>query len=182
MNFQQVEQAQGNNVVMLGIITEFVGEGINPNSQKPWKKAKITDDTGKVHQVTLRGTLPTVALIGQKAQFSIGTYQGTYQGQPYTGYSGFWNATAQVAPSQYGQQDPPVGAQRSNDPPPVSNSQREMREVRATALTAVLSAADIPLDMVGEYLLTGVQFILTGNWNLGTKKYRGEPIDDPLDS
>lgn len=169
MNFQQVEQANGNNIIMFGTITEFVGEGINPASQKAWKKAKITDDTGKVHQVTLRGTLPTVALIGQRAQFSIGTYQGTYQGQPYTGYSGFWNDKAQIAPPR-----PPEGVSVAAES---TNDQREMRIVRRNALNAVMSATDIPLDMVKNYLLTSVQFILTGDWKLNPPSYRkDEPI------
>jgi len=98
MNFQAVQQANGQMVTMFGTIVEFKGEGVNPKSQKPYKKVAITDDSGVKHNVTLRGNLPDPSLLNQRAQFSLDSYQGNYQGQPYTGYSGFWNNQAQVAP------------------------------------------------------------------------------------
>lgn len=116
MNFQQVEQGNGNLVTMFGVITEFVGEGINPKSNKPWKKAKIRDDAGITHTVTIRGELPTVAMINQRVQFSLSTYQGTFQGQPYTGYSGFWNSSPQVN-QQPNQQSPQQGRQAPSRAP-----------------------------------------------------------------
>lgn len=101
MNYQQVEQAGGKNINMLGIITEFSGEGINEKSGKPYKKVKIIDEMGVSHKVTLRGdVLPPLQLLNQRASFSIGTYNGTYQGNPYIGYSGFWNSAANVNPIQ----------------------------------------------------------------------------------
>ena len=47
-----------------------------------------------------------------------------------------------------------------------SGGQKEQRIMRGNSLNAMMSAAEIPLDMVGEYLYAGVQFILTGKWDL----------------
>ena len=98
MNFAQVQTAGDQLTTMFGVITEFKGEGVNPKSQKPYKKVVIVDDVNVKHNVTLRGSLPDVSILNQRVQFNLSSYQGTYEGQPYTGYSGFWNAQAQVAP------------------------------------------------------------------------------------
>ena len=168
MNFQVVDQANGKSAVMLGTITEFVGEGINPTSQKPWKKAKITDDTGKIHQVTLRGTLPTVAVINQRAQFSIGTYQGTYQGSPYTGYSGFWNETAQVAQSAPPQaQQPTPEATGTSKAPTPAPCDTEMIRIRSDALVCATRLVCAEQLIIGELKSKADEFttyIAHGKW------------------
>lgn len=125
MNFQVVEQANGQNVDMIGTITEFIGEGINQKSGKPWKKCKIRDEKGVLHNVTLRGTLPTVALINQKASFQLASFKGIYQNNPYTGYSGFWNDRMQIDPNanySYAQQPARNMPQASPQPQQATNS------------------------------------------------------------
>ena len=98
MNWQTVESANGQNVQMTGTITEICGEGVNENSGKPWKKVKVTDGS-KLHNVTLRGdTLPGPDALNKPSSFTLATYQGTYQGKQYIGYSGFWNGVAQGTP------------------------------------------------------------------------------------
>ena len=140
MNFQQVQQANGQNVTMFGAITEFKGEGINPNSGKPFKKVTIVDANNEKHTVTLRGTLPDLSIQGQRTQFDISTYSGNYQGQPYTGYSGFWKSTAQVnqqpqptAPQQ-AQQGPSQPAQKPNDTQKVDWDAKDLRNARMNSL------------------------------------------------
>lgn len=75
-----------------------------------------------------------------------------YQGVRYVDY-----AKAEII----GQANIPF--QRENQ---TNNGEREMRIVRGNALNAAMSAAEIPLDMVKDYLLAGVEFILTGKWKL----------------
>lgn len=112
MNFKSVQQGNGQNVIMQGRILEFKGEGVgtpsNPNG-KPWKKVKAQDQDGEVHTVTIRGNLPPVDAVNKPASFTISTFQGTYQGQPYTGYSGFCDVLPDYGPPQqtYGGQQPP---------------------------------------------------------------------------
>jgi hypothetical protein len=141
MNFQAVEQANGNNVAMFGIITEFCGEGVNPNSGKPWKKVKLADDNGTTHNVTLRGTLPPVTLQGQRAQFSLGTFQGSYEGQPYTGYSGFWNS--QTAPQQGSRQPPQAPPQQARQPNPKKEPDWDAKDLRMARECALKSATSL---------------------------------------
>ncbi|GAG55241.1 unnamed protein product [marine sediment metagenome] len=91
---------------------------------------------------------------------------------------------------QYSQPNqPPQAGQPPQNRPEPQNGQKEMRIVRGNALNAVMSAVDVPSDMIGEYLLTGVQFILTGEWTLQPKNYQksnqpmaadGRPIDDDI--
>jgi len=95
--------------------------------------------------------------IEQKADSDGNTYNylkrfNPQYGQPSQGYQ---------APQQP-QQGPPAAPQSTN-------GQKEMRIVRGNALNAVMSATEISSDMIGEYLLTAVQFILTGEWKLEPK-------------
>ena len=131
MNFQQVKQANGNNVTMFGTFDEIGGVSLTQN-QKNVCKCQIVDDSGEKHLVRLYGTMPHVNLLRLRQEFSLSSYQGTNQrGQPYTGFSGFWNDRAQVnqvpanappapynAPQapQYAPQAPPKPAQRPNVP------------------------------------------------------------------
>jgi len=115
MNFQQVQQANGQNVIIFGTIVEFKGQGVNPKSNKPYMKVSVLDDTGVKKNVTLRGALPTMNMINQRVQFNLRSYQGTYQGQPYTGYSGFWYNRATVNQGQ--PQMPPQAAQAAPQQP-----------------------------------------------------------------
>lgn len=115
MNFQAVAQANGQNVTMFGTFNEVGGVSFTQN-QKQVCKCQIIDDNNEKHLVRLYGTMPGPALLGQRQQFTLSTYSGkTQQGQPYTGYSGFWDDKAQVAP-QNPQQPPSQPAQPTNAP------------------------------------------------------------------
>ena len=87
-NFAAVQQAGGTNVIMSGQIVEFKGEGVGKTG-KPWKKVVVEDMERERHTVTIRGNLPGPDALNQPAQLTLSVYAGTYQGQPYTGYSGF---------------------------------------------------------------------------------------------
>ncbi len=97
MNFQAVKQANGQNITMFGTFNEIGGVSLNQN-QKQVCKCKITDDAGEKHLVRLYNqNMPTPQLLNMRQEFNLSSYQGqTQQGQPYTGYSGFWNDRAQV--------------------------------------------------------------------------------------
>ena len=96
MNFQNVKQANGNNVTMFGTFNEVGGVALTQN-QKQVCKCQIIDDNNEKHLVRLYGTMPTPALLNMRQEFSLSSYQGkNRQGQPYTGYSGFWNDRAMV--------------------------------------------------------------------------------------
>ena len=96
MNFQQVKQANGNNVTMFGTFDEVGGISLTQN-QKQVCKCKIRDDNKEGHLVRLYGTMPTPAFLNMRQEFSLSSYQGkNQQGQPYTGFSGFWNDRTMV--------------------------------------------------------------------------------------
>ncbi len=103
MNFQTVEQANGNKVSMLGTLTEVGGVTFTTN-QKEKCLCKIRDDVGVLHNVHIHkgnGQLPMPAQLNQRLAFTLSTFQGSHDNKPYTGYSGFWNDKASVAqPSQ----------------------------------------------------------------------------------
>lgn len=114
MNFQAVEQANGNSVTMFGVFTEVGGVSYTQN-QKAKSVCKITDDMGISHRVHIyqgKGQLPTPQQAGQRWQFNLSTFQGTSPGGSYTGYSGFWISSAQVnQPQQNAPQNIPQGGQ-----------------------------------------------------------------------
>lgn len=118
MNFQQVEQGNGNLVQMFGTFTEIGGLQYTPQ-QKAKAICKIRDDTGAEHNVHIyqgKGQLPSLQQFSQRCQFNISTFQGTYKNKPYTGYSGFWDSSVQV-----NQQQPPqtvAGYAKLPPPPP----------------------------------------------------------------
>ncbi len=127
MNFAAVKQANGQSVTMFGTFNEIGGVSFTQN-QKPVCKCQIIDDAGEKHLVRLYNQdAPMPTLVNMRQEFSLKSYQGQYQGQPYTGYSGFWNDRAQVnqaAPQTAPQasynapQNPQQPAQRTNVPQP----------------------------------------------------------------
>jgi len=65
-------------------------------------------------------------------------------------------------------------------PQSADNGQREMRIIRGNSLNATMSATQIPLDMVKDYLAAGVQWIMAGTWELNplhkpAKRIQTEP-------
>ena len=185
MNFQQVKQANGTNITMLGTFNEVGGVSYTQN-QKQVCKCQITDDSGEKHLVRLYGTMPGPALLNMRQEFSLSSYQGTNQrGQPYTGYSGFWNDRAQVnqvpanappAPYQAPQapqapyQAPQQPAQRPNAPQRLNmpdtyaypvTPETARRMARTAFITAMLQNGQQPLysyvtELV-EYSYTGIE-------------------------
>lgn len=98
MNFQAVEQANGKQVTIFGTFIEIGGAQYTHN-QKAKVLCKIRDTVGtirKIHIYQGTGQLPQPENLNQRHQFTLSTFQGSYQGKPYTGYSGFWNSSAQV--------------------------------------------------------------------------------------
>lgn len=98
MNFQIVEQNNGNLVQMFGVFTDIGGLQYTPQ-RKAKAICKIRDDTNVEHTVHIyqgKGQLPGPEHFNQRCQFTLSTFQGNYQGKSYTGYSGFWNSDAQI--------------------------------------------------------------------------------------
>ena len=113
MNFQAVLQASGNNVTMLGTFDEIGGITLTQN-QKQVCKCKIIDDNREKHTVNIYGTMPLPTLLNMRAQFSLSSFKGqTQQGQPYTGYSGFWQDRVNVNQQQQAPPQAPQGVQQA---------------------------------------------------------------------
>jgi len=174
MNFQAVEQANGNKVTIFGTFTEIGGVQYTPQ-QKAKAICKIRDTTGIEHKVHIYqgiGELPTPQNLNQRCQFTISTFQGNYKGQPYIGYSGFWNSNAQVAPHNT-QQAP----QATNSPQSAPQGKKDPDwdaiaegKVRHGILCAMLSGG-ISVDY--EEVLRHTTFVMTG------KNHDAYPDPDP---
>jgi hypothetical protein len=174
MNFQTIQQNNGNLVQMVATVAEIGTQKLSSNN-KPIQSIVLIDANNEKHKVTLykgSGLLLTENALGNKYQFNLRTFQGDYKGQPYTGYSGFWDSKAQIT-SQSAQQAPQQAAQRPN-----GDQGKEMRIVRGNALNAVLSAADVPLDMIGDYLNAGVEWIMSGKWQISPTQFQ-PPTEQP---
>ena len=98
MNFQAVKEANGQNVTMFGTFNEIGGVTLTQKNQKQVCKCQITDDNGEKHLIRIYNqNMPTTALLNMRQQFTLSSYQGqNQQGQPYTGFSGFWDDRAMV--------------------------------------------------------------------------------------
>lgn len=120
MNFQIVDRNNGNLVDMFGTFMEIGGVQYTQN-QKAKAVCKIADDNGVSHKVHLHqgnGQLPTPAQLQQRHAFSLKTFQGTFEGGTYTGYSGFWKDKIQVNQQpQQGLPQPPQAPQQATQPP-----------------------------------------------------------------
>ena len=192
MNFAAVKQANGENVTMFGTFSEIGGVAYTQN-QKPYCKCQIIDDAGEKHLVRLYNqNAPMPTLVNMRQQFTISSYQGTtQQGQPYTGFSGFWDDRAQVnqaAPQTAPQapysapQSPQQPAQRTNVPQPASPQGMKMpdsyaypvtpetakRMARTAFITATLQNGKMP---VYSFITELVEYSYTG-------KEPMVPVDD----
>ncbi len=176
MNFQQTKQANGQNITMFGTFNEIGGVTLNKN-QKQVCKCQVTDDNGEKHIVRLYNqNMPTPQLLNMRQQFTLSSYQGTnpQTGQPYTGYSGFWDDRAQVnqpapqAPHTIPQtpqnrlQQPNVPLQGMNMPdtyayPVTPETARRM--ARTAFITAMLGNGQTPLY---SYVTELVEYSYTG--------------------
>lgn len=173
MNFQQVIQAGGKNVTMLATFVEVGGVSFTAN-QKQVSKCQLKDDNGEQHLVRLYGTMPLTTLLNTRQQFSLSSYTGTNQrGQPYTGFSGFWNDRAMVnqVPGQASQAPQPP-AQAPNVPPPIPRGmnmpdtyaypvtpETARRMARTAFIAAILQNGQKPLY---SYITELVEYSYTG--------------------
>ncbi len=64
------------------------------------------------------------------------------------------------------QPDPPDAPQGPSQPAGPPKDDKEARIIRVDSLEAVLGATDVPLDMVGDYLIASEEWIKTGVWSL----------------
>lgn len=181
MNFQQVKQANGNNITMFGTFDEIGGVALTQN-QKQVCKCKIRDDNNEGHLVRLYGTMPTPALLNMRQEFSLSSYQGKnpQTGQPYTGFSGFWNDRAMVnqVPANAPQaphtipQTPQYRPQQPNAPQPAPQGmnmpdtyaypvtpETARRMARTAFITAMLGNGQSPLY---SYVTELVEYSYTG--------------------
>lgn len=177
MNFTQVKQANGNNVTMLATFVEVGGVSFTQN-QKQVCKCQLIDDNREQHLVRLYGTMPLPTLLNMRQQFSLSSYQGTNQrGQPYAGFSGFWNDRAIVnqagdvpQASPQVQQHVQQPAQRPNVPQNVQirmpdtyaypvTPETADRMARAVCIEALLKSGQKPLY---GYVTELVDYIRTG--------------------
>lgn len=180
MNFAQVKQANGNNVTILATFVEVGGVTLTQN-QKQVCKCQLIDDNREQHLVRLYGTMPPTTLLNMRQQFSLSSYQGTNRrGQPYTGFSGFWNDRAMVnqVPSNAPQaphtmpQTPQYRPQQPNVPQPTPQGmnmpdtyaypvtpETARRMARVALMVAMLRNGQSPLY---SYVTELVEFSMTG--------------------
>lgn len=186
MNFAQVKQANGNNVTILATFVDIGGVSFTQN-QKQVCKCQLRDDNGEQHLVRLYSTMPLSTLLNMRQQFSLSSYQGTNQrGQPYTGFSGFWNDRAMVGqvPGNAPQapQAPQQPAQATNISSPIPQQpipqgmkmpdtyaypvtpETAKRMARTAFITAILQNGKTPLysyiTELAEYSYTGKEPIV----------------------
>ena len=205
MNFQAVKEANGNNVTMFGTFNEIGGVSLNQN-QKQVCKCQVTDDNGEKHLIRIYNqNMPTTALLNMRQQFTLSSYQGqTQKGQPYTGFSGFWDDRAQVdqvvplnspqAPhtipqaSQTPPQQPSVPAQAPRQGMKMPDTyaypvtpETADRMARAACIVALLKDGQKPLL---SYVTELVEYIRTGKEpNVGQTNpdYVGDNPPEPTD-
>jgi len=200
MNFQQVIQANGQNVTILATFVEIGGVSFTQN-QKQVCKCQLIDDNGEQHLVRIYGTMPLPTLLNMRQQFSLSSYQGTNQrGQPYTGFSGFWNDRVQVnqvpgnaPPAPYNApRAPQTPPQRPNVPPPVPRQGMKMpdtyaypvtpetadRMARAVCIEALLRNGQKPLY---SYVTELVDYIRTGKEPMANASDALDPHPDITD-
>ena len=168
MNFQDVEQANGNKISMSGTFIEIGCTQFTPQ-QKAKAICKISDTVGVSHKVHIyqgTGQLPLPANLNQLSQFTISTFQGNYKGKPYTGYSGFWNSNAQAGQNtpQDTPKSPQPPAQATTPPKTQSNAPTwqvlDREHVQKDVICALLASRKRPepkeVKIWVDYIMEGV--------------------------
>jgi hypothetical protein len=154
---------------MFGTFVEVGGASYSAN-QKAKAVCKVRDMTGVSHNVHVyqgKGFLPGPQNINQRYEFTLSTFQGSYQGQPYTGYSGFWNGQAQNAPQQQqAPQQAPQGPQQQAQQPKQANGSADMIKARSMGLAyakdLVVADASLDLDTLFPLAEQCTAFIVSG--------------------
>ena len=138
MNFAQVRAVQGQmdgqwpaKITMLARFGEGTGVVGQTKAGKPQCKCTLTDDAGESQTVYLSGQdIPTPAMMGQRAEFKLNTFQG----QGGTGYGGWWQSKTNVNQQPQGQ----APAQNSYPPqqpaPPPSQPAPPAQRAATTAI------------------------------------------------
>ena len=164
MSFQAVDQAAGKNVAMWATLTTWEGVAFTTNQAK-YLSCKLVDDNGVSHKCRIyegKGSLPGQEHLNKRMEFNLSTYEGTYQGGKYTGYSGFWSHGA-VKTSQDSQQAPSQPAGVTNPPQPDNWDV----VIRARLVCAYLSNGTKPLvenvEYWMKYIKTGIDASLPDN-------------------
>ena len=180
MNFQAIDQADGKNVAIWATLTSWEGIAFTPNQAK-YLSCKLKDDNNIEHKCRIyegKGTLPGQEHLNNRMQFSVGSYQGNYKGQPYTGYSGFWSHGATASAPQ-NQQQAPSQAPQSTNPQQQGNNDNDVG-IRTGLVCAYISNGTKPLaediEYWMEYCKTGKDASLPGNVN--TEHTDGRPATD----
>lgn len=185
MNFRAVEANDGDLVTMFGTFIEIGGLQYTPQ-QKAKAICKIADDnqvTHKVHIYQGNGELPTQAQLNQRQQFNLSTFEGSYQGGAYTGYSGFWAGPA--PPQAPTQQAVPQSSKSTNVPKGVSEDVWEQKDLRMARMNALNRAIELYIadkQPFGEVpLLELADFFVTYIYKNNSKTTRspGAPMPSP---
>ena len=160
MNFQAVEQANGNDVTLNAVATSLGNTEYTKQKGTPFMKCKLTDANGRTEDVTIwqgKGHPIPGSMQGTTLSFNLSC---KINGQ-YTNYGGFWNASAQVAPlPPQPQQGPRQAAGQPQQPArqPQGNDRAEGM-VRHGVVCAYISAGVEPEVQTVNYW---TQFIMTG--------------------
>lgn len=159
MNFNAVDQANGKNIKIWA--TLFVWEGISfTTNQAKYLSCKLRDDDGVEHKCRIyegKGSLPGSEHLEERMEFSIGSYQGTYQGSQYTGYSGFWSHGATTSAPQDSPSTPQNAPQSTNAPQTGNNI-----EIRKSVVCAYIAAGAAGAQMLVEEIEYWMEYIKTG--------------------
>ncbi len=179
MNFQAVDQANGENVTMWATMTSWEGIAFTPNQAK-YLMCKLTDDNGVDHKCRIyegKGALPGQEHLNKRMEFSIGSYQGNYKGNPYTGYSGFWSHGAVNKP-QDSPQSPQSPAQPTN-PPQQGNNDVDIRKCIVCAhIAANIKPLVENIEYWMEYIKTGIDASLPENKPTENQSEERRPAGD----
>ncbi|MDD5011988.1 MAG: hypothetical protein PHQ00_07690 [Phycisphaerae bacterium] len=138
MNFQTLDQMpQKKNLKIWAVLTEWQGISFNEKGNKVLA-CKVRDDNNVEHKVRLyegKGTLPEANLTGQRMEFDLSWYSGSYQNKPYTGYSGFWTHGALPQAPQNAPQGQPQPRQATNSSKSDVGGGEERRKYRGMCLS-----------------------------------------------
>jgi hypothetical protein len=171
MNFAAVRQFKGRRdeknfplkVDMFGQLTEIGGTFFNDN-KTACAKCKIVDDMNEAHNVRLMTTIPAMNLLNTRQAFSIYAYDGTYQGNAYVGYSGFWkdNVARQQSPQSSPQR--PQNRPQSTQGPNGRDTSIERQCAWKSACTLAAERADLfaTIEDVERCAGRGLYFIKNG--------------------
>jgi len=161
--------------ILSGKLVEIVPPNFTDSYGNSYQDITIQTDEGRFAGKIVSRHPYTQQAIGQMGQWTWENKKNK-NGEDYLKFKKYNEKYAQSTPMQNAPPQPPQ-TQYAPPQPPSQNAQppagqpnaaeaKDMRTVRGNALNAVLSATDIPLDMVKEYLLASVGWIMTGDWTV----------------